>query len=190
MVKKDFPIFDCDSHVVEPPEIWDEYVPSDIRSWVKTQFHFHTDRTCSASMAGRCPPPASGRMPRRWGGRAGAERRQPTMDSQGVLEDYTKSFKLRAYETLIRQARRFRVCTRCRRPFIARKRQAYCEKKCSQSVRTRKYRAAHRQKVNALRMKGYYAKSRKAPRWNAQNVDRAEHTTATKAQQAPQGDLK
>jgi len=43
MVKKDFPIFDCDSHVVEPPEIWDEYVPSAIRSWVKTQFHFHTD---------------------------------------------------------------------------------------------------------------------------------------------------
>jgi hypothetical protein len=29
--------------VVEPPEIWDEYVPSAIRSWVKTQFHFHTD---------------------------------------------------------------------------------------------------------------------------------------------------
>ena len=43
MVTKDFPIFDCDSHVVEPPEIWDEYVPSAIRSWVKTQFHFHTD---------------------------------------------------------------------------------------------------------------------------------------------------
>jgi predicted TIM-barrel fold metal-dependent hydrolase len=43
MVKKDFPIFDCDSHVVEPPEIWDEYVPSGIRPWVKTQFHFHTD---------------------------------------------------------------------------------------------------------------------------------------------------
>ena len=42
-MKKDFSIFDCDSHVVEPPEIWDEYVPSDIRSWVKTQFHFHTD---------------------------------------------------------------------------------------------------------------------------------------------------
>jgi hypothetical protein len=43
MVTKDFPIFDCDSHVVEPPAIWDEYVPSAIRSWVKTQFHFHTD---------------------------------------------------------------------------------------------------------------------------------------------------
>jgi len=43
MTSKDFPVFDCDSHVVEPPEIWDEYVPSGIRPWVKTQFHFHTD---------------------------------------------------------------------------------------------------------------------------------------------------
>ncbi len=43
MASKDFPVFDCDSHVVEPPEIWDEYVPSGIRPWVKTQFHFHTD---------------------------------------------------------------------------------------------------------------------------------------------------
>ena len=25
---KDFPVFDCDSHVVEPPAIWDEYVPA------------------------------------------------------------------------------------------------------------------------------------------------------------------
>ena len=25
--RKDFPVFDCDSHVVEPPAIWDEYVP-------------------------------------------------------------------------------------------------------------------------------------------------------------------
>ncbi len=43
MTSKDFPVFDCDSHVVEPPEIWEEYVPSGIRPWVKTQFHFHTD---------------------------------------------------------------------------------------------------------------------------------------------------
>ena len=40
---KSFPIFDCDSHIVEPPEIWDEYVPASVRTWVKTQFHFHTD---------------------------------------------------------------------------------------------------------------------------------------------------
>ena len=42
-IRKDFPVFDCDSHVVEPPAIWDEYVPTKSRSWIKTQFCFHTD---------------------------------------------------------------------------------------------------------------------------------------------------
>jgi hypothetical protein len=82
----------------------------------------------------------------------------PDMDLRGVLDDYVKSFKLRAHETFVRQAPRFRVCARCRRPFFARKRQAYCTKRCSQAVRTGKYRAAHREKVNALRMKAYNAK--------------------------------
>jgi hypothetical protein len=41
--RKDFPVFDCDGHVVEPPAIWDEYVPARERAWVKTQFCFHTD---------------------------------------------------------------------------------------------------------------------------------------------------
>src|SRR5918996_3122209 len=40
---QDFPVFDCDSHVVEPPAVWDEYVPRRDRAWVKTQFCFHTD---------------------------------------------------------------------------------------------------------------------------------------------------
>ena len=42
-IKKAFPIFDCDSHVVEPPAVWDEYLPSKVRAWAKTQFCFHTD---------------------------------------------------------------------------------------------------------------------------------------------------
>src|SRR5258707_434575 len=37
MTTKDFPVFDCDSHVVEPPEIWDEYVPAGIRPCVTKQ---------------------------------------------------------------------------------------------------------------------------------------------------------
>jgi hypothetical protein len=41
--RKDFPVFDCDSHVVEPPAVWDEYVPARSRAWIKTQFCFHTD---------------------------------------------------------------------------------------------------------------------------------------------------
>ncbi len=40
---KDFPVFDCDSHVVEPPLVWEEYVPAKERAWVKSQFCFHTD---------------------------------------------------------------------------------------------------------------------------------------------------
>ena len=40
---KTFPVFDCDSHVVEPPAIWDEYVPAKERAWAKTQFCFHSD---------------------------------------------------------------------------------------------------------------------------------------------------
>ena len=43
MVTKNFPVFDCDSHIVEPPAIWDEYVPAKDRAWAKTQFCFHTD---------------------------------------------------------------------------------------------------------------------------------------------------
>src|SRR4029453_13931206 len=40
---KTFPVFDCDSHVVEPPAVWDENVPGRERAWGKTQFCFHTD---------------------------------------------------------------------------------------------------------------------------------------------------
>ena len=113
---------------------------------------------------------------------------EPAMDLQGVHTDYTKSFKLRAYETLIREARRFRVCAECRAPFFARKRQAYCTKRCSQAVRTRKYRAGHREKVNALRMKAYYARTGKATRSNSQDAGRAEQVTMNEVQSAPQGD--
>jgi uncharacterized protein len=57
MTAKTFSVFDCDSHVVEPPEIWDEYVPAPVRPWVKTQFHFHTD-TELLSINGRVVPAA------------------------------------------------------------------------------------------------------------------------------------
>lgn len=57
MMTKDFPVFDCDSHVVEPPEIWDEYVPAAQRDWVKAQFHFHTD-TDQLRINGRVVPAA------------------------------------------------------------------------------------------------------------------------------------
>jgi len=55
MATKSFPVFDCDSHIVEPPEIWEEYVPARVRAWAKTQFHFHTD-TETLLINGRAVP--------------------------------------------------------------------------------------------------------------------------------------
>jgi hypothetical protein len=54
---KNFPVFDCDSHVVEPPAVWDEYVPARERAWVKSQFCFHTD-TDLLMINGRVVPAA------------------------------------------------------------------------------------------------------------------------------------
>src|SRR2546430_1202830 len=55
MATKSFPVFDCDSHIVEPPAIWDEYVPAGVRAWVKSQFHSHPD-TDTLLINGRAVP--------------------------------------------------------------------------------------------------------------------------------------
>jgi len=54
---KTIPVFDCDSHIVEPPAVWDEYVPRKQRAWIKTQFCFHTD-TDILHINGRAVPAA------------------------------------------------------------------------------------------------------------------------------------
>src|SRR5688500_2941482 len=41
---KDFPDFDCDSHIYEPHEIWDKYIPQNNRDCAKTHFLRHADR--------------------------------------------------------------------------------------------------------------------------------------------------
>ena len=74
---KTFSIFDCDSHIVEPPAIWDEYVPVDVRAWVKTQFHFHTD-TDVLLINGRAVP-------------ASRERSGVTRRARGSLRGHTPS---------------------------------------------------------------------------------------------------
>src|SRR5512135_3140386 len=56
-VTKDISVFDCDSHIVEPPAVWDEYVPQKQRAWIKTQFCFHTD-TDLLHINGRAVPAA------------------------------------------------------------------------------------------------------------------------------------
>ncbi len=41
---KNFPVFDCDSHIYEPPEIWDKYIPQKNRDFAKTHFYRDSDR--------------------------------------------------------------------------------------------------------------------------------------------------
>jgi predicted TIM-barrel fold metal-dependent hydrolase len=36
--KKGFPVFDCDSHIHEPPDIWNQYIPTGEREFVKKHF--------------------------------------------------------------------------------------------------------------------------------------------------------
>jgi len=41
---KTFSVFDCDSHIYEPPEIWDKYIPQKNRDFAKTHFYRDADR--------------------------------------------------------------------------------------------------------------------------------------------------
>src|SRR5919109_5123598 len=41
---KDFAVFDCDSHIYEPPEVWDKYIPQNNRDFAKTHFYRDADR--------------------------------------------------------------------------------------------------------------------------------------------------
>jgi hypothetical protein len=64
-------------------------------------------------------------------------------------------FKALVYNSL-REARFwFRLCPKCQRPFVPVRRQAYCSARCSQAVRTRKWRMAHPEKNRAIRRRQY-----------------------------------
>ena len=41
---KDFPVFDCDSHIFEPAAVWDEYIPRGQREFAKTHLYSDNDR--------------------------------------------------------------------------------------------------------------------------------------------------
>jgi predicted TIM-barrel fold metal-dependent hydrolase len=41
---KNFPVFDCDSHIYEPPELWDKYISQNNRDFAKTHFYRDADR--------------------------------------------------------------------------------------------------------------------------------------------------
>src|SRR5688572_1887496 len=82
---KAFPVFDCDSHVVEPPEIWEEYVPRNVRSWVKTQFHFHTE-TDQMTVNGRVIPASRERSVAAEVGWPGWDKKLPHHDAEDAWE--------------------------------------------------------------------------------------------------------
>jgi hypothetical protein len=66
-----------------------------------------------------------------------------------------EQFKAAAYDAL-REARfSFRLCPECSRPFVPSGRQAYCSARCSQAVRTRKWRRAHPERNRAIRRAQY-----------------------------------
>jgi predicted TIM-barrel fold metal-dependent hydrolase len=44
---KNFPVFDCDSHIYEPPEVWDRFIPENQREFAKTHFYRDADRLIS-----------------------------------------------------------------------------------------------------------------------------------------------
>ena len=66
-----------------------------------------------------------------------------------------EQFKALAYDAF-RDARfKFRLCPECKRPFVPVRRQAYCSARCSQAVRTRKWRKAHPEKNREIRRLQY-----------------------------------
>jgi hypothetical protein len=92
-----------------------------------------------------------------WHGTLNWTQLEPVRSVAPLQADTTGLFCLRVYETLRAMASRFRVCERekCRKPFIARKRQAYCSRPCSQAVRTRRFRARDPERVRKLRRRTY-----------------------------------
>ncbi len=60
-------------------------------------------------------------------------------------------FEAEVLLVLSSEVERFRFCRNCREPFIARKRQAYCSPTCSQTFRTRTYRAKDPERARARR---------------------------------------
>jgi hypothetical protein len=69
--------------------------------------------------------------------------------------DVSFSFKAAVVRVLTSQAERFRFCRTCGQSFIARRRQVYCRPTCSQTFRTRKFRAKDPDQTRAKRREAY-----------------------------------
>ncbi len=73
-----------------------------------------------------------------------------------------------AFDLLMASKALFRSCDHCKQPFVVRKRQAYCSSRCSQAVRTKRFRTEHsKQELSDLRHEVY---ARKVKREHGPNV--------------------
>ncbi len=64
-------------------------------------------------------------------------------------------FKVLAYQTFSEARLRFRLCLHCKLAFVSNRGQKYCTKRCSQTIRTKKWRKAHPEKNRAIRRAQY-----------------------------------
>jgi len=94
---------------------------------------------------------------------------QPSGDSGSVHN----RFKAQVAGVVSRQADRIRLCQdrNCAKLFLAHKRQTYCNAKCSQKNRTRKYRARYPERISDQRHNAYVREKRQ----DAPNVKVARH---------------
>ncbi len=80
--------------------------------------------------------------------------------SLGITRSIDDIFKIGTVEAFKHEWSRFRLCERCRAAFIGQKRQSYCTSRCSQAMRTRRYRTRNAERVRVLRRANYERKQR------------------------------
>jgi len=68
---------------------------------------------------------------------------------------HLEQFKALAYDALHDARFKFRLCPECKRPFVPVRRQGYCSARCSQALRTRKWRKAHPERNRTIRRQQY-----------------------------------
>lgn len=86
-----------------------------------------------------------------------------TLDPRWVTARLLDRFTLRAFDLFVRCRARLRRCAApaCGQLFVAHKRQIFCSTRCSQRVRTAKWRAAHLSEFRASRRAAYEKRQKK-----------------------------
>jgi len=80
---------------------------------------------------------------------------KPSIDDGILTED---RFKAQVCSVLTSQGHRIRFCRKCAKLFLGQRRQAYCDPKCSQITRTKRYRERHPEKIRDQRHEAHVRK--------------------------------